>query len=121
MPSLFDYTNDGAGRRVGRDDSGSAFGESVATMRTSIKILLALLALFCLPLIAFFSMMEAVPVSKKQVARLTVGMTKAEVLAILGEPSQRGPTMWTYSYRFAWPMVNVQFEDERMTSCHLDR
>ncbi len=96
-----------------------------------ICLLLILIALVIIPFSCFvylpYWVMESPPVKQSAADRVKVGLSKAEVRSILGEPSQthmydEGRENWVYSHKFQWQYYTVYFsEDGKVIDSELDR
>jgi len=52
------------------------------------------------------------PFDLRELDRLHLGMSEAEVLRVLGKPTSDFGDNWAYSRFMAWPIVYVYFDDQ---------
>lgn len=71
-------------------------------------------------LILSYLVMERPPFPLARMEQLRVGMTKAEVRALLGDPVNCQGNVWKWS--IGWPIVSVEFDERgRFRSWECDR
>ena len=86
-------------------------------------ILLFILPLLLLGFIAWpFWAMNRPPFALSKMEKISPGMSKAEILAILPEPTYDEGTTWTYSRKNSWSIMYLYFDgSDRFLSSEYDR
>lgn len=87
----------------------------------SLKIAAALGALVTIGFALLIWRFNQWPIDVSKLDRLIAGMSKAEVTAVIGEPSNPGERHWVYGQWGSWPNVHVYFDgDGRYLRSELD-
>lgn len=65
---------------------------------------------------------ERPPMSQQKMNSIKIGMTKAEVMALIGKPSNTYQAQWVYSRPLAWGAFKIDFDDVgKVKACDFDR
>ena len=60
--------------------------------------------------------------SQQKMNSIKSGMTKAEVIALIGKPSNTNEWQWVYSKPLAWGAFKIDFDDlGKVEACDFDK